>query len=48
MSGIKQFQVTFDCGRLIPLAAVHVQTLYDGTDSCIPMLDIEGNEFCVD
>ncbi len=37
-----------ECARLIPLGAVHVQTLYDGTDSCIPMLDIEGNEFCID
>jgi hypothetical protein len=25
-----------------------VRTLYDGNDSCIPMLDIEGNEFCID
>ncbi|CAL9669719.1 hypothetical protein SUDANB43_07391 [Streptomyces sp. enrichment culture] len=37
-----------ECKRLIPLGAVHVQTLYDGNDSCIPMLDIEGNEFCID
>ncbi|MGA5467748.1 VOC family protein [Streptomyces arboris] len=34
--------------RLEPLGAVHVQTLYDGHDACIPMLDIEGNEFCID
>ncbi|WP_225826041.1 VOC family protein [Streptomyces naphthomycinicus] len=34
--------------RLVPLGAVHVQTLYDGNDACIPMLDIEGNEFCID
>ena len=34
--------------RLEPLGAVHVQTLYDGEDACIPMLDIEGNEFCID
>ncbi|WJV51005.1 VOC family protein [Streptomyces flavofungini] len=34
--------------RLVPLGAVHVRTLYDGNDSCIPMLDIEGNEFCID
>ncbi|MFQ6141926.1 VOC family protein [Streptomyces seoulensis] len=34
--------------RLVPLGAVHVQTLYDGDDACIPMLDIEGNEFCID
>jgi hypothetical protein len=37
-----------ECARLLPLGAVHVQTLYDGNDSCIPMLDIEGNEFCID
>ncbi|GAA3071325.1 hypothetical protein GCM10010448_62670 [Streptomyces glomeratus] len=30
-----------------PLGAVHVRTLYDGNDACIPMLDIEGNEFCI-
>jgi catechol 2,3-dioxygenase-like lactoylglutathione lyase family enzyme len=34
--------------RLVPLGAVHVRTLYDGNDACIPMLDIEGNEFCID
>ncbi len=34
--------------RLVPLGAVHVRTLYDGSDACIPMLDIEGNEFCLD
>jgi hypothetical protein len=37
-----------ECARLIPLGAVHVRTLYDGNDACIPMLDIEGNEFCLD
>ncbi|MFB7514938.1 VOC family protein [Streptomyces sp. NPDC056144] len=37
-----------ECARLLPLGAVHVQTLYDGVDACIPMLDIEGNEFCLD
>ncbi|MFF9092408.1 VOC family protein [Streptomyces sp. NPDC014802] len=37
-----------ECARLIPLGAVHVRTLYDGTDACLPMLDIEGNEFCLD
>ncbi|MGI5336899.1 VOC family protein [Streptomyces sp. CA-181903] len=37
-----------ECARLVLLGAVHVQTLYDGNDSCIPMLDIEGNEFCLD
>lgn len=34
--------------RLVPLGAVHVRTLYDGNDACIPMQDIEGNEFCID
>ncbi|MER0443510.1 VOC family protein [Streptomyces sp. Edi4] len=39
-----------ECERLVALGATHVQTLYaDGVnESCIPMLDIEGNEFCVD
>ncbi|MFI9617177.1 VOC family protein [Streptomyces sp. NPDC052023] len=37
-----------ECARLVPLGAEHVQTLYDGNDACIPMLDIEGNEFCLD
>ncbi|KIF78426.1 hypothetical protein QR77_41025 [Streptomyces sp. 150FB] len=37
-----------ECARLVPLGAVHVRTLYDGHDSCIPMQDIEGNEFCID
>ncbi|MFG3229592.1 VOC family protein [Kitasatospora sp. NPDC048194] len=34
--------------RLVALGAVQVQVLYDGHDACIPMQDIEGNEFCVD
>ncbi|MEU3373855.1 VOC family protein [Streptomyces sp. NPDC006711] len=39
-----------ECERLVALGATHVQTLYaDGVnESCIPMLDIEGNEFCID
>ncbi|MFC7307143.1 VOC family protein [Streptomyces monticola] len=37
-----------ECARLVPLGAVHVRTLYDGNDACIPMQDIEGNEFCID
>ncbi|MEU6234645.1 VOC family protein [Kitasatospora sp. NPDC047058] len=37
-----------ECARLVPLGAVHVQTLYDGNDACIPMQDPEGNEFCLD
>lgn len=38
-----------ECARLLPLGAVHVTTLYDGgDDACIPMQDIEGNEFCLD
>jgi len=39
-----------ECARLVALGAVHVQTLYadDENESCIPMQDIEGNEFCLD
>ncbi|SEN14940.1 hypothetical protein SAMN05216267_100233 [Actinacidiphila rubida] len=37
-----------ECTRLLALGAVRVQLLYDGTDSCIVMQDVEGNEFCVD
>ncbi|GGS78736.1 VOC family protein [Streptomyces violaceus] len=39
-----------ECARLVALGAVHVQTLRaDGVnESCIPMQDIEGNEFCLD
>lgn len=37
-----------ECARLLPLGAVRVRLLYDGSDSCIVMQDIEGNEFCLD
>ncbi|MDX3517746.1 VOC family protein [Streptomyces scabiei] len=37
-----------ECTRLLALGAVRVQLLYDGTDACIAMQDIEGNEFCLD
>lgn len=37
-----------ECERLLQLGAKRVRLLYDGTDSCIVMQDIEGNEFCVD
>ena len=37
-----------ECARLIPLGATRVRLLYDGTDSCLVMQDIEGNEFCLD
>ncbi|MFD4633517.1 VOC family protein [Streptomyces sp. NPDC058284] len=39
-----------ECARLVALGAVHVQTLYadEENESCIPMQDIEGNEFCLD
>ncbi|MGW6689949.1 VOC family protein [Streptomyces sp. NPDC054961] len=39
-----------ECARLVALGAVHVQTLFadDENESCIPMRDIEGNEFCID
>lgn len=34
--------------RLLPLGAERVELLYDGTDSCIVMRDVEGNELCLD
>jgi hypothetical protein len=37
-----------ECERLLPLGAERVRLLYDGTDSCIVMQDLEGNEFCLD
>lgn len=37
-----------ECERLLPLGAERVELLYDGTESCIVMQDIEGNEFCLD
>jgi hypothetical protein len=37
-----------ECERLLPLGAERVRLLYDGTNSCIVMQDIEGNEFCLD
>jgi hypothetical protein len=37
-----------ECARLVPLGATRERLLYDGTDSCIVMHDIEGNEFCLD
>ena len=39
-----------ECARLVALGAVCVQVLRaDGVnESCIPMLDIEGHEFCID
>jgi hypothetical protein len=39
-----------ECARLVALGAVCVQVLLadDENESCIPMLDIEGNEFCID
>jgi hypothetical protein len=37
-----------ECARLVPLGATRVRLLYDGTDSCIVMQDIEGKEFCLD
>jgi hypothetical protein len=36
-----------ECARLVSIGATRVQLLYDGTDSCIVMQDIEGNEFCL-
>jgi Glyoxalase-like domain len=37
-----------ECARLVALGAVRVRLLYDGSDSCIVMQDIEGNEFDLD
>ncbi|MGX1270531.1 VOC family protein [Streptomyces phaeoluteigriseus] len=39
-----------ECARLVALGAVCVQVLRaDGeNESCIPMQDVEGNEFCLD
>ncbi|MFE2724861.1 VOC family protein [Kitasatospora sp. NPDC059327] len=37
-----------ECARVVALGGVRVRLLYDGTDSCIVMQDIEGNEFCLD
>ncbi|MET7701444.1 VOC family protein [Streptomyces sp. NPDC005485] len=39
-----------ECARLLPLGAVRGQLLRaDGeNESCLPMQDIEGNEFCLD
>ena len=37
-----------ECARLIPLGATRVRLLYDGTNACIVMQDVEGNEFCLD
>ncbi|MFJ4716001.1 VOC family protein [Streptomyces sp. NPDC088785] len=39
-----------ECARLVALGATHVTTLYadEENESCIPMQDIEGNEFCID
>ncbi|MFC4784878.1 VOC family protein [Nocardioides sp. MAHUQ-72] len=37
-----------ECARLLPLGATRVELLYDGTNACIVMQDVEGNEFCLD
>ncbi|MBM7772675.1 hypothetical protein JOD54_002879 [Actinokineospora baliensis] len=39
-----------ECARLVALGAVQVGLLLadDENESCIPMRDIEGNEFCLD
>ncbi|CAM5406338.1 hypothetical protein GCM10010345_51620 [Streptomyces canarius] len=34
--------------RLVALGAVRERLLYDATDACIGMRDIEGDEFCLD
>ena len=37
-----------ECARLLLLGAERVELLYDGTNSCVVMRDVEGNEFCLD
>lgn len=37
-----------ECARLLPLGAKRVELLYDGTNACLVMQDVEGNEFCLD
>ena len=36
-----------ECARLVPLGARRERLLYDGTDACMVMQDVEGNEFCL-
>ena len=36
-----------ECARLVALGARRERLLYDGTDACMVMQDIEGNEFCL-
>ena len=36
-----------ECARLVPLGATRERLLYDGTDACMVMQDVEGNEFCL-
>ena len=36
-----------ECARLVPLGARRERLQYDGTDACMVMQDIEGNEFCL-
>ncbi|WP_415645984.1 VOC family protein [Stackebrandtia soli] len=39
-----------ECARLVPLGAVRGQLLLadEENESCLPMQDVEGNEFCLD
>ena len=37
-----------ECARLLPLGAERVELRYDGTNSCIVMRDVGGNEFFLD
>ncbi|ALO92458.1 hypothetical protein SHL15_1286 [Streptomyces hygroscopicus subsp. limoneus] len=37
-----------ECARLVALGAVRERVLYDGTDACIGMRNIEGDEFRLD
>jgi hypothetical protein len=36
-----------ECARLVPLGARRERLLHDGTDACMVMQDVEGNEFCL-
>jgi hypothetical protein len=36
-----------ECARLVPLGARRERLLHDGTDACMVMQDVVGNEFCL-
>ncbi|QWF81948.1 hypothetical protein HUW46_05383 [Amycolatopsis sp. CA-230715] len=39
-----------ECARLVALGATRLELLVadEYNESCLPMLDVEGNEFCLD